>query len=231
MKKNEKIAIIPARSGSKRIPNKSIKLFFGKPIIYYSIMAIKKTKLFDRVIVSTDSNKIAKIAKSYGAEVPFIRSKKLASDLVPISKVMKDAINRLDNLINFEDVCCIFPASPLIDSESIKKGYKLFKKKNLNYVFAASKFDHSVYRSFKLYNSKSIKMIFPNNISKRSQDLDDLYFDAAQFYWGKKKAWIEEKKVFGRNSTFIKIDSLKAHDLDTPDDLKIVKKLFKLNSN
>ena len=229
MKKNEKIAIIPARSGSKRIPNKSIKLFFGKPIIYYSIMAIKKTKLFDRVIVSTDSNKIAKIAKSYGAEVPFIRSKKLASDLVPISKVMKDAINRLDNLINFEDVCCIFPASPLIDSESIKKGYKLLKKKNLNYVFAASKFDHSVYRSFKLYNSKSIKMIFPNNINKRSQDLDDLYFDAAQFYWLNSKNFLKHKQLYPKKMNAIKIPRKFVQDIDEIEDFEIAKLKFKSN--
>ena len=227
MKKNEKIAIIPARSGSKRIKNKNIISFFGKPIISYSIKAIKKTNLFDRIIVSTDSEKIAKIAESFGAEIPFLRNKNLSSDFVPISKVMKDAVKRLDKHSKFEDVCCVFPASPLIQPKSIIKGYKLYKKNNLNYVFSACQFDHSVYRSFKLAKSNTIKMLYKKNILKRSQDLEALFFDAAQFYWGKKEAWLGEKKVFGKKSNFIKIDYLKAHDLDTLEDLKIIKKLYK----
>ncbi len=222
------IAIIPARFGSKRIKQKNIKMFFGKPIIFWSIKAALKAKIFDKIIVTTDSKKIANIAKKYKADVPFLRSKALSGDKIGTNEVIVDAIKKVEkeNIIP-SFVCCIYPASPLIKSSDIVKAFKIIKKKRWNFVFSATKFENPVRRGFEISSKGETKMLFPKEYNKRTQDLDQVYFDAAQFYWGKKSAWLEKKPLFNNNSTIVEIPKERSCDIDTPKDWQNALKIAK----
>ena len=152
------IAIIPARGGSKRIKNKNLKNFFGKPLISYSILAAKKSKLFKRIIVSTDDKKIKKISEKYGAEVPFLRPKNISGDKTKAQDVFIHAIRYLERKkVKFNYVCGIYPTAPLLQIKDLIQGFKKVKK--WNYVFSACKHEKSVIRSFILNKNKKINFI------------------------------------------------------------------------
>ncbi len=219
------IAVIPARSGSKRIKNKNIKSFCKKPIIYWSIRAARKSKIFKKIYVSTDSKKIANVAKRFGAEVPFLRSRKLSNDKAGTSAVIRDFINRINNKIKFKNICCIYPAAPFVKSSDIKKGYTILKNKKYNYVFSATKYSSNFHRAFIIKKKNQMKMLVKKNYKKRTQDLPHVYLDAAQFYWAKKKTWLKKKKVFNKNSTVIEIPKERSCDIDTLEDWKHAEKL------
>ena len=220
-----KIALILARSGSKRIPKKNIKSFKGKPMIYWSIAAAKKTKLFNRIIVSTDSGKIAKVSNKYGAETPFLRSKKLADDFTGTEKVVSEAIKWFDKQNQKpKSICCIYACAPFIHASDIKTAYNKFKKGKWNYVFPAT-LTQQVLRSFSFDKKGGTKMIFKSNYNKRSQDLKKVAYDAGQFYWGKLETWRKEKKIFHKNSSVIFIPSWRSIDINTKDDWKLATKL------
>ncbi len=219
------IAVIPARSGSKRIKNKNIKSFRKKPIIYWSIRAARKSKIFKKIYVSTDSKKIANVAKKFGAEVPFLRSMKLSNDKAGTSAVIRDFINRINNKIKFKNICCIYPAAPFVKSSDIKKGYNILKNKKYNYVFGATKYSSNFHRAFIIKKKNQMKMLVKKNYKKRTQDLPYVYLDAAQFYWAKKKTWLNKKKVFNKNSTVIEIPKERSCDIDTLEDWKYAEKL------
>ena len=224
------IAIIPARIGSKRIPKKNIKKFLGKPIIWYSIKAALKTKIFDKIIVSTDDKEISELSKKFGAEVPFLRSTALSNDYTDTRSVIADTIEKIEGSLIFKNVCCIYPANPFIFERDIIKGFNLLKKKNIKYVFASSAYNHSIYRSFKLDKNLSPKMIFPSNFDKRTQDIKETFHDVGQFYWRKKEDWFIEKNIFNnKNSASILIPKWRAIDIDTVDDWKFAEKLMKSN--
>ncbi len=232
MKKNlnEKVlAIIPARSGSKRIKNKNIKYFFGKPFIYYAISAAKKARIFDNIIVSTDTKKISNIAKKYGAEVPFLRSKKLSNDKADTISVVKNCILNLEKKKKFfKYTCCIYPANPFLKTKNIKKAFKIIKSEDkIEYVFTATKYNHPIERSFKLSNNgyciKNSK-----NLNQRTQDIKDSYHDGAQFYFSKTSNWKKKKKIFSKNSKPIILSEIECHDIDNPIDLRIAEIKFKL---
>ena len=229
------IAIIPARAGSKRIPNKNTKLFSGKPVIYYPIEAALSSKIFSKVIISTDSKKIAKVAQKFGAEVPFIRPKNLSNDYTGIADVMEHALKFLQRKnLNPNFVCCIFPVNPFIRKSDILKGYKKIINSDWQFVFTAVESKFPVYRSFLQEKNQGLKMIFPKNYSTRSQDLQKVYSDAGQFYWGKRSAWISKKKIFSRYSSIINIPYQRANDIDTLDDWKyaeLMKKIIASSTN
>ena len=180
------IAIIPARSQSKRIKNKNVKKFMGKPIMAWSIEAAKKSKIFDEIIVSTDSKKISNIAIKYGAKIPFLRSSKLSNDKSNLIEVMSDVAKfYLKKKIKIKYICLIYATSPLLKVNNLIKGYKKIKKnKKLDYVLSASKINGSYFRSFKMLNGR-IYPLFRKNVFKRSQDITDLYYESAQFIFGK----------------------------------------------
>ena len=229
-KKIKNIAVICARSGSKRIPDKNIKFFYGKPIIYYSIKAAKKSRLFDKIIVDTNSKKIAQVALKFGAEVPFLRSNQLSKDDVQMNEVMSSMASWLsENYVDLKNICCIYPASPLINYKSIIDGYNKFSCGKWEYVFAASKYSHNISRAIKIDKLKRVSMLYAQNYLKKSQDFEDAYYDAAQFYWGLPTTWIKKKKCFTKKSTFIELSNIEAHDLDTKEDWEFIKKLFLLN--
>jgi pseudaminic acid cytidylyltransferase len=221
------LAIIPARLGSKRLPKKNIKIFFDKPIISYSIDAAKKTKIFDKIIVSTESNKLKKIAEKYGAEVPFLRLKKIADDKTHFNEAIIQTIIELKKKnYKINNVCCIYPTSPLINYKDIIKGFNLLKKSR-SYVFSACEYISPPQRSF-YFKNENLKFLMSNNYKKRSQDLKKIYHDAGQFYWGKEQTWLKEKIIFNKRSKIIEIEYLNFMDINYLKDFNIAKKLYKL---
>lgn len=229
-KLNEKVlAIIPARSGSKRIKNKNIKDFFGKPFIYYAINAAKKARIFDDIIVSTDKKKISNIAKKYGAEVPFLRSKKLSNDKADTISVINNCILNLEKKKRFfKYVCCIYPANPFLKTKNLQKALKILKLENkIEYVFTATKYNHPVERSFKLSNNGFFNQN-NKNFDKRTQDIKDSYHDGAQFYFSNTANWKKKKKIFSKNSKPIILSEIECHDIDNPIDIKMAAIKFKL---
>jgi len=194
-------------------------------MIYWSINAAKKSKLFNRVIVSTDSEQIAKISNKYGAETPFLRSKKLANDFTGTVKVVSHTVKWLDKQYQKpKAICCIYACAPFIRSNDIRIAYDKLKKGKWNYIFSAT-ITQQVFRSFSFSKQKGIKMIFGKNYNKRSQDFKRVAYDAGQFYWGKIGAWRKEKKIFHKNSSVIFIPSWRSIDINTKDDWKLAIKL------
>ena len=222
------IAIIPARAGSKRITGKNIKSFCGKPIISYSIETAKKSKIFDKIIVSTDSKEIADISKYYGAEVPFLRPKSISDDFSTISDVMLHATKYLKNEYEetIQTVCCIFPTAPLLKVEDLLKGYNIFNEGRWTFVFAATNFSYPIQRSFKKNISGSITMFYPEYYNSRSQDLEKGYHDAGLFYFGSTKSWIKKSNIFSENCSIILIPKTRVQDIDEPEDWLIAEKKF-----
>lgn len=215
------IAIIPARGGSKRIPRKNIKLFIQKPIIAYSIIAAINSKIFDKIIVSTEDDEIAEVSKKYGAEIPFIRPTNLADDHTPTIDVINHSIRHLKkNNLKPELVCCIYPTAPFINIKDIINGYEKIKNYQWSFVFSAAETPTQIFRSFENNFKEGIKMFFPNNYFKRTQDLPKAYFDAGQFYWGRTSSWLEKKEIFNEKSSIIEIPRWKAQDIDTIKDWK-----------
>ena len=177
-----KVAIIPARSGSKRIKNKNIKLFYGKPLLSYSIQAAKKSKIFDKIIISTESKKIANIALKYGASMWIKRPKKLADDFTSTFEVLKHAIDYLEmNKFKIKYFCCINP-NPFLKKDNLIKSHKIFLRKKPSCMLSVTTYNYPIFRSLKLNKKNNLKFIFPKFSLKRSQDLFATYHDAGQFY-------------------------------------------------
>lgn len=223
-----KVAIIPARGGSKRIPRKNIKEFFGKPMIAWSIDAALKSNCFDRIIVSTDDKKIAEIAKQYGAEVPFIRPAELSDDYAGTIPVIKQAIEWL----NEHDkpprlVCCLYATAPFVNAEDIKQGLEQLEQTNASYAFTVTSFAFPIQRAIRITDTNSIEMFSPEHFQTRSQDLEEAYHDAGQFYWGTADAWLSEKLIFGPESTPVILPRHRVQDIDTPEDWNRAEWLFK----
>ncbi len=223
------IAIIPARSQSKRIKNKNIKKFMGKPIIAWSIETAKKSKIFDEIIVSTDSKKISSIAIKYGAKVPFLRSSKLSNDKSNLIEVMSDVAKFYSRKkIKVDYICLIYATSPLLTVKNLINGYKKIKKnKKLDYVLSASKINGSYFRSFRVLNGR-IYPLFKKNVLKKSQVMTDLYYESAQFIFGRAKSWIMNKHPYLSKTSIIEIDNHKSQDIDNMNDWKITEKIFQI---
>ena len=220
------IAVIPARGGSKRIPRKNIKFFFGKPIIGYAIQTAIESDLFFEIIVSTDDEEIGKIAESFGAKCSWYRSKKLSNDITPTVNVIQDAVQRLQ-AENFDFVCCIYPATPLLQSEHLKSGFELIKTGKWDYVLAAKSIESDLSRSFTKDQDGRLQQLFPENEMSRTQDLSALYIDAGQFYWGKRSSWKQANPIFSSNSTIVTLNSQQIIDINTQDDWNTAEQMFR----
>ena len=213
------VAVIPARGGSKRIPKKNLKLFLGKPIIAYSIEAALNSGIFERVIVSTDSEEIAETALDYGAEIPFIRPENLSDDFSGTHEVVGHAVKWLEQEqyhINY--VCCIYATVPMIQVRDIKDGLDLIKTNKWNSVIAATSFNYPIFRSFERLTSGGLKMVFPEHYSSRSQDLPEIYHDAGQFYWGRPEVWKQKPTKFDDKTAIIELPTYRVQDIDTQED-------------
>jgi pseudaminic acid cytidylyltransferase len=223
------IAIIPARGGSKRIPRKNIKLFHGLPVIAYAIKAAKESEIFEEVFVSTDDEEIADIAISFGASVPWMRPKELSDDYATTVSVMQDAVNKLKlNLDNLENVCCIYPATPLLKPIFLSNGLEILENGGWNYVFAGVRSHRPPQRFFSLGTSQGVEMLFSEFEMTRTQDLAHFYHDAGQFYWGRKSSWECGLPIFSSQSTILQIPSDSAVDIDSPEDWHYAEGLFGL---
>lgn len=214
-----KIAVIPARGGSKRIPRKNIKEFSGKPMIAWSIEAALDSKCFDQVIVSTDDAEIADIAKSYGANVPFIRPAKLADDYTGTIPVIRHAIESMQTLGHTVDLaCCIYATAPFIQLTDIQRGVDILIERNANYAFSVTSYAFPIQRAVRITENGEIEMFQPEHFDTRSQDLEEAYHDAGQFYWGKATAWLEAKPFFTSHSVPVILPRYRVQDIDTPED-------------
>lgn len=221
------LAIIPARGGSKRIPRKNINLFLGKPIIAYSIEAALNSKLFDEVMVSTDDNEIAEVALKYGAKVPFFRSTKNSDDYSTTMDVIKEVLSEYNIKLNtyFENCCCIYPTAPLIKIEHLINGYNKLITNDYSSVFSAVEFSYPIWRGLSINEDSTVKMIWPQNLNVRSQDLQKVYHDAGQWYWFKTKKITDS--FFTGKSAIIKLDETEVQDIDNLTDWKIAELKYK----
>jgi pseudaminic acid cytidylyltransferase len=216
-----KIAVIPARGGSKRIPRKNIKEFCGKPMIAWSIQAAKTSGIFDRIIVTTDDVEIAAIAKTWGAEVPFMRPEHLSNDFAGTTEVIAHATQWcLEQNWPVTDVCCIYATAPFVQPSDIIKGFELLNSGDWAYSFTATDFAAPIFRSFKQHPSGGVEMFFPEFFLKRSQDLPAAMHDAGQFYWGRTSAWLEGKRFFDLHSVPVVIPRWRVQDIDNEEDWK-----------
>ncbi len=213
------IAVIPARGGSKRIPRKNIKEFFGKPMIAWSIEAAKESKLFDHIIVSTDDAEIAEVARQWGAEVPFMRPAELSDDYAGTTEVIAHATQwALDQGFDVDAVCCIYATAPFVQVKDLKRGLEALNSGGWAYSFTVTDYASPIFRSFKQTAAGGIEMFFPEHFSTRSQDLPTALHDAGQFYWGRPSAWLRGKRIFDQDSIPVVIPRWKVQDIDTQDD-------------
>lgn len=212
------VAIIPARGGSKRIPRKNIKDFHGKPLIAYSIQTALATNLFDKVIVTTDDEEIAQIARSYGAEVPFIRPKELSDDFASTKEVIDHAIGYFNSQgKKYEYSCTIYATAPLLESKYLVEGFEKLKNSDAINTFSATSMPFPIWRTFKIDDNGRCEMFWRENYYKRSQDLEEAYQDAGQFYWTKTGKKTDEI-MFGKESIPIILPRYLVQDIDTLED-------------
>lgn len=214
------VAIIPARGGSKRIPRKNIKNFFGKPLIAYSIETALKSKLFDKVIVSTDDKEIAKISKQYGAEVPFIRPDNLSDDFTNTDDVVSHALSYLKDKGEEYDFCCtLYATAPLLQEQYLVEGFKLLQNTDAINSFSVTSMPFPIQRAFKISAENRCEMFTPEHYLTRSQDLETAYQDAGQFCWTK----LEQKSdeiFFAKDSIPVVLPRYLVQDIDTIEDWK-----------
>lgn len=214
-----RIAVIPARGGSKRIPRKNIKPFCGKPMIAWSIEAARSSRLFEHIIVSTDDAEIAEVARKWGAEVPFMRPEELSNDYAGTTSVIAHATQwALDQGFDVAAVCCIYATAPFVQTDDLKRGWDALDSGDWDYAFTATDFAAPIFRSFKQTTEGGIEMFFPEHFATRSQDQPVALHDAGQFYWGLPAAWLEDKRIFDRHSRPVMIPRWRVQDIDTPDD-------------
>ena len=231
MNKNA-IAIIPARGGSKRIPGKNIKDFLGKPIIGYSIQTALQSNLFDMVMVSTDDEEIVEVAGKFGAEVPFLRSKKNSDDFAGTVDVLNEVLNELvKNGKRFENVCCIYPAAPFVTIQVLTDAFNLMVKNNYDSVFPVCPFSSPLLRALRINSENKVEMIWPENKDKRSQDLPQSFYDAGQFYWFTTAGFINTQQILTDNSGAIILDEFEAQDIDSITDWKLAEIKYGLIHN
>lgn len=223
-----KIAIIPARGGSKRVPRKNIKLFAGKPMIAYAIDAAKASGLFEHIVVSTDDEEIAAVARQYGALTPFMRPPELADDYAATVPVVAHAIAQCLALgWQFELACCIYPGVPLLRAQDLRSALTLLEEGGSDYVFPIAPFPSAIQRALRRAGDGCMQPFQPEFVKTRTQDLEPAYYDAGQFYWGRVPAWLAGTALHSAGKGLI-IPESRACDIDTPDDWARAEMLFKL---
>ena len=223
-----RVAVIPARGGSKRIPRKNIREFAGKPVIAYSINSALQSGLFERVIVSTDDEEVAQVARDCGAEVPFMRPKELADDQTGTTEVIAHAVEYLQGQgAKLSAVCCIYATAPFIRQEDLKEGLRVLEAGHWQYVFAATNFSFPIFRSIRRNDRGGLEMFFPEHFQARSQDLPDALHDAGQFYWGRAQAWTDGLRIFDHWSTVVELPCWRVQDIDTLDDWERAEIIYK----
>ena len=221
--------MIPARGESKRIPRKNIKDFFGQPMIAYSIKAALKSNFFDQVIVSTDDAEIAEVAKYFGASVPFVRPDELANDYTGTVPVVKHAIEWFDDQGQSpSEVCCLYATAPFVRAGTIKRAYEQMQSTQADYCFTVTSFAFPIQRALKVTAKNRIEMFYPEHLETRSQDLEESYHDAGQFYWGKAESFKQQKPLFSKSATPYILPRHLVQDVDTLEDWKRAELMYQV---
>lgn len=224
-----KIAIIPARGGSKRIPRKNIQLFNDLPIIAYSIQSALKSGLFNEVIVSTDDKEIADIAIKYGAKVPFFRSAKNADDHATTADVLLEVIEYyLNNDLAIDFICCLYPTAPLIEASDLIAANEIFQKGSYETLISSVQYSFPIQRAFRLDASNKINLVDKQSINMRSQDLEKTFHDAGAFYFLQTAAFLKYKSMWEGNIGAYILPEIKVQDIDTAEDWKMAELKYQL---
>lgn len=223
-----KLAIIPARGGSKRIPRKNIKLFCEKPMIAWSIEAALQSGCFDQVIVSTDDEEIADVARRYGATVPFVRPAELSDDHTGTIPVIRHAIEWVNAQgQSVEQACCLYATAPFVSPDDIRRGLDTLLDTGSDYAFSVTSYAFPIQRAIRLNAEGRVEMFNPEHFNTRSQDLEEAFHDAGQFYWGKADAWLQGRMIFSPASVPVALPRHRVQDIDTPEDWVRAEWLFK----
>lgn len=222
------VAIIPARGGSKRIPRKNIRMFCGKPMIAWSIEAALAAGCFDRVVVSTDDEEIADVAANAGADVPFLRPAALSDDYTGTVPVIRHAIEYLES--QGQEVtlaCCIYATAPFVQPDDLRAGLEKMQEPGVRYAFSVTSFPFPIQRAIRIQGSGAVEMFYPEHLNTRSQDLEEAFHDAGQFYWGCASSWREGKPIFAIHSRPVILPRHRVQDVDTLEDWERAEWLFK----
>ncbi|MBR1792035.1 MAG: pseudaminic acid cytidylyltransferase [Bacteroidales bacterium] len=226
-----KLCIIPARGGSKRIPRKNIKLFMGKPIMAYSIEAALKSGLFDEVMVSTDDEEFAEVARQYGASVPFLRSEATANDYATTADVLNEVLERYREIgKEFDSFCCLYSTAPFVTSDRLKKANEKISA-DVDACFTMVQYSYPAQRGLQVNDKGYVEMTNPEYLGIRSQDLKSIYHDAGQFYFIKTKTFETEKTLWAKRTAPLILSELEMQDIDTETDWKIAEMKYKLLIN
>ena len=226
--KDQAVAIITARGGSKRIPKKNIKDFCGKPILAYSIEAALKSELFKEVMVSTDSEEIAEVARRYGAAVPFMRSNKTSDDYATTADVLMEVLCEYEKRgETFQYMACIYPTAPFVTAEKLIQGMELLKKENANMVMPVVPFSYPPQRGYIIQNQR-LNMKYKENFSRRSQDLEKIYHDCGQFYLYQIDEYRRQKGIIMEGIIPIVVSELQVQDIDNEIDWKLAEMKYSL---
>lgn len=227
------VAIITARGGSKRIPRKNIRDFMGKPMIAYAIDAALRAEIFDEVMVSTDDDEIAQIAKKYGAVIPFMRSVEAANDFATTTDVLNEVFdNYKKNDKKFDEFCCIYPCVPFLTSEILKNAYETFKNNaNLDCLIPVVKFSFPIQRAFRVNDKQMLEFREPKHALTRSQDLEPMYHDVGMFYFAKTDSFLTKHSLITPNTGYIEMDEALIQDIDNESDWKMAEIKYKVLKN
>lgn len=220
------ICIIPARGGSKRIPRKNIREFCGKPMIAWSIEAARESDCFSRVVVSTDDAEIAEVARAHGAEVPFERPPELANDHAATVPVIAHAVEELELPVK-TPVCCLYATAPFVQSTDILCGLEALQASDADYVFSVTSYAFPIQRALRITASGRVAMFQPENAEIRSQDLEESWHDAGQFYWGRREAWLSGNPLLTSDAVPVTLPRERVQDIDTLADWRRAEWLFK----
>ena len=217
------VCIIPARGGSKRIPKKNLKAFCGKPMIAHSIEAAKTSGVFNRIVVSTDSEEIAAVAKEYGAEIPFMRPDELSDDFTTTDAVLIHALEQLEDV---EYACCLYATAPFVRPEFLRAGLETIKKTGATSAFSVTTFPFPIFRGLKINDGGALEMLWPEHRTTRSQDLPETYHDAGQFYWFDAEKYLKTAVMYAPDSLPIILPRHLVQDIDTPEDWERAELMF-----
>ncbi|WP_048649302.1 pseudaminic acid cytidylyltransferase [Nitratireductor soli] len=222
-----RLAVIPARGGSKRIPRKNIREFCGRPMIAWSIEAARLSGCFDKIIVSTDDDQIAAIARQSGAQTPFMRPADLSDDHTGTVPVVAHAIEwHLQRGEKPTQVCCLYATAPFVQADDLRNGLKTLEREGCQYVFPVTSYPFPIQRAVRVTPQRRVEMFNPEHFHTRSQDLEEAYHDAGQFYWGRADAWLERKPIFSLEAAPMILPAYRVQDIDTLEDWKRAEWLF-----
>lgn len=224
-----KIAVIPARGGSKRIPRKNIRPFCGRPMLAWSVQAALDSGCFDRVIVSTDDAEIAEVARACGAEVPFLRPAALSDDHTPTSPVIAHAIAEIEaaSATSVAQACCVYATAPFVTAADLRAGLELLERGGADFVFSVTSYAFPIQRAIRITETGHVAMFQPEHFTTRSQDLEEAWHDAGQFYWGTASAWTSGLPIFDANSLPLRLPRHRVQDIDTLEDWERAEWMFR----